>query len=230
MGAALGLEVDLRAVELDAGSFPVTRWISPAAYLRLSIGESVTDARRALYLDCDLIVLQDISELFALVPDVPIAAVRDLANPTLSCGPAIPGYEELGIMGSREYFNSGVMLFDLESWRAEDLGRRCARFLTEHPEHTEFWDQCALNVVVADRWVRLPLEYNAIAISPLMPALSEHYRGGAVLPLADALAVEEHARILHFAGPFKPWLEGYPAGPARDRYRSCERQLAQVDA
>jgi lipopolysaccharide biosynthesis glycosyltransferase len=226
---ALGLDVELRAVNLDSSGFPVTRWISSAAYLRLSVADAVANASRALYLDCDLVVLSDLAPLLAFELDAPFGAVRDMGNPTLSCGPAIPGHEQLGIPGTREYFNSGVMLIDLEAWREADLGRRSAVFLAEHPEHVEFWDQCALNVIADDRWTRLPLEDNCVVLSALMPALIDRYRGGDILPLDDALALEERARILHFAGPFKPWVEGYPECQARTRYRAFQNFLRDVD-
>ena len=229
VGRLLGLAVDVRPVRLDSHAFPITKWISPAAYLRLGITEAIGTAGHALYLDCDLVVLRDLTELLQFRPDGPVAAVRDMVNPTLACGPAIPRYEELGIPGDREYFNSGVMLIDLEAWHRDDIGGRSARFLSEHPEHTEYWDQCALNVVLDDQWTRLPLEYNALPLSAFMPKLVDRYRGGAVLPLEEGLAVETRANVLHFAGPFKPWYDGYPAGAARDRYLACRQVLSELE-
>lgn len=229
VASALGLDLDFRAVDLDSSEYPVTRWISSAAYLRLSVADAIPSAGRALYLDCDLVVLREVAPLFTRDLDAPIGAVRDMPNPTLSCGPAIPGHEQLGIPGTREYFNTGVMLIDLPAWRESDLGRRSAVFLAEHPEHVEFWDQCALNVMADDRWTRLPLEYNCLPLSAFMPALVDRYRGGGSLPLDEALAVEERARILHFAGPFKPWMEGFPEGQARARYRTFQDLLQDID-
>jgi hypothetical protein len=62
-----------------------------------------------------------------------------------------------------------------------------------------------------------------------MPALIDRYRGGGSLPLDDALALEERARILHFAGPFKPWFEGFPECQARARYRTFQTFLRDID-
>jgi hypothetical protein len=47
------------------------------------------------------------------------------------------------------------------------------------------------------------------------------------MPLADLLADEYAAAVLHFAGPVKPWTADYPAVPLRDLYR---RYLAAVNA
>ena len=224
---AFALDVQLVEVDPDPHAYPVTDWITAACYLRLRMGEVLPDHDRALYLDCDLISVGEIGELLALTPTAPVAAVRDLSHPQVGSGNGLPGYAELGLPGDREYFNSGVLVVNLELWRSERIASQATRFLVEKPQHVRFRDQDALNVVLDDGWERLPAEYNAVVMSHLMPMLEEHYLGEEVLPLADALEVETTARILHFAGPFKPWnAPAYPdcdAGRTYARYQSAAR-------
>jgi len=211
---AYGLELGLVRVDGADARLPVTKWISAAAYLRLALDLVSEDREFIVYLDSDLVALDDLSRLFR-VPDGVVAAVRDVGNPTFGAGAGVPGFALLGISPEREYFNSGVLVVHCERWRSEDVARRCAEFLAESPQHVAFWDQDALNATLADdEWERLPPEYNAVTIS----LYRDGYRGSAVMPLEEALRVEQNARILHFAGPFKPWARGYPAGTARDRW------------
>jgi lipopolysaccharide biosynthesis glycosyltransferase len=120
------------------------------------------------------------------------------------------------------------MLVNVEAWVANDIAEQCRAFLTERPEYVRLADQDALNVVVADQWRRLPLEWNVVPISAYIKGNEDAYRAGDILPLDDALALEERARILHFAGPFKPWNPAFPPGPVLDRYRSYEMALREV--
>ena len=229
VGSRLGFDVQLVAVGQRLDGLPVSDWITEAAYLRLSLAEAASDHERIVYLDCDLVALGDISALFEMRLEATIAAVRDIPNPLFRCGTAVPGYERLGIAPDREYFNSGVLVIDVDRWRREDIAARCTRFLRERPEHVRFWDQDAVNVVLDDAWQRLPVEYNVVALSPLMPLVAKEYRGGDVLPLDDAIALEDRARILHYAGPMKPWWNSFPSGRLREHYTEHARALATLE-
>lgn len=254
VGEALGLDVELFEAEADPDRYPVTDWITAAAYLRLRLAEAARGAAQVLYLDCDLIATGPIGELLATDLDAPVGAVRDVSHPTVGSGEGIPGFERLGIPADRDYLNSGVLLVDLARWRREQVAERCERFLVEHPEHVRFWDQDALNVVLDDGWTRLPPAFNALPLSMFAPtdqvvggstgadvepdpAKVEAYlgpflaeRGYQLEFLPDALAAERGARILHFAGPLKPWRRGFDAPWLAARYQRAAAWLAEVEA
>jgi lipopolysaccharide biosynthesis glycosyltransferase len=214
----VGLDLDFFAV--DAASHPVSKWISEAAYLRLAIPEAATGTDRALYLDCDTLVLDDLRSLLDTdLGGAPLGAVRDAHNPTVGQGWALPGHATLGIPAGRTYFNSGVLLFDLERCAAMGLFEKATRFLTDHPEQVLLWDQDALNVAADDEWHRLDPVWNTFATSPLT-LLPDFFHHAEATPLADLLADEAHAKILHYAGPDKPWQDTYPAHPLRERWRA----------
>lgn len=213
-----GLALDF--FKVDSAGHPVSKWISQAAYLRLAIPEAASGADRVLYLDCDTLVLDDLRPLLdADLGPSPLGAVRDAHNPTVGQGWALPGHAELGIPTGRTYFNSGVMLFDLARCNKVSLFDRAVQFLTDHPDHVLLWDQDALNVAADDDWLRLDPAWNTFATSPLTE-LPDFFHHAEATPLADLLAEEAHAKILHFAGPDKPWQDTYPAHPLRERWRS----------
>lgn len=220
----IGLGLDFFQVD-SAGDHPVSKWISQAAYLRLAIPEAASGADRALYLDCDTLVLDDLRPLLdADLGGSPLGAVRDAHNPTVGQGWALPGHAKLGIPAGRTYFNSGVMLFDLARCAATGLFDRATQFLTDHPDHVLLWDQDALNVAADDDWHRLDPAWNTFATSPLTE-LPDFFHHAEATPLADLLADEAHAKILHFAGPDKPWQDTYPAHRLREWWRSYAEAL-----
>ncbi|HYZ79301.1 MAG TPA: glycosyltransferase family 8 protein, partial [Gaiellaceae bacterium] len=199
---------------------PVSEWWSSAMYLRLAIPDLLPRDRVALYLDADTVILDRVWPLLQTdVSDVCLAAVRDPFNPVLACDTKLPGWRELGLSGDTEYFNSGVMLMNLERWRDERIADRCSEFLEHNHEHVRFWDQDSLNVVVADRWLRLDRRWNTFPVSAMLAITGAKYRGEDVLPLSALLADEGAAAIMHFAGRVKPWDVSFPAGPARALYR-----------
>jgi lipopolysaccharide biosynthesis glycosyltransferase len=221
-GERLRLELQLRRVPADRGArFPVTGWASPAVYLRLAIGDLAADEPVVLYLDADTLVLRDLGPLLRQSLDgVALAAVRDPQNPIVGAGIALPGCERIGVPAGREYFNSGVMLLDLVACAELGVFERARRFLVDWPDEVRLWDQDALNVAVDDRWQRLDRRWNTFAMSALaaQPGFF-HHTAEPVMPLADLLADEYTAAVLHFAGPIKPWHDEFPPVPLRQLYR-----------
>ncbi|MET1041701.1 MAG: glycosyltransferase [Acidimicrobiales bacterium] len=196
-------------------------WISSAAYLRLDLIHACGEAGRAIYLDCDLVGLGDLQPLLDAETGPILAAVQDPGQPHLGEGEAIPGFEHLGIPRGREYFNTGVMVIDVQAWRDEEIAERCRTFLVESPQHARFWDQDALNVVLEDRWLRLPSELNAFPVSAFPEWFDEPAR-------AALHKTEEAALILHFNGPIKPWTDQFPHGHARRTYHRYSAILDQI--
>ncbi|MDG4834866.1 glycosyltransferase family 8 protein [Solwaraspora sp. WMMD1047] len=217
----VGLTLEFRRVTGADAAYPVSGWISDAVYLRLAIADTILDEPRVLYLDADVLVLRDIRPLLSQpLGGLGMGAVRDPQNPIVGVGIALPGWERIGVPRGREYFNSGVLLLDLELCRRQCLFPAATRFLRTYPGEARLWDQDALNVAADDRWTRLERRWNTFVISPLvgLPGFT-HANAEPVMPLATLLGDERDAAVLHFGGPLKPWSSGYPAGPMRDLYR-----------
>jgi|ERR1039457_2144447 UDP-D-galactose:(glucosyl)LPS alpha-1,3-D-galactosyltransferase len=215
----LSLSVELRTAPAPSSRYPAFRWTSDATYMRLAIPEIITDHRKVLYLDVDLLILKDLRPLLEHdLSGAALAAVRDPKVPLLKIGKVLPGWERLGLSGNQEYFNNGVMLLDLPECRRQQIFARASDFLIEHPENVRYWDQDAMNWSAADNWLRLDRKWNTFALSPRIQLGNFIHQAESVIPLAQLLADEDTAAVLHFAGANKPWAAGFPDGPLRDLY------------
>ena len=228
--------IQLRRHRLDLvplHELPISHHISHAAYLRLLLAEILPeDLDRVLYLDGDLLVLEDLSQLFdesleghwaAAVPDVacPYMDATQAVSNLRQCGPymatyrPVSNYQELGISGEQPYFNSGVLLIDLVEWRNQDLGRKFLHCLATNADSIWCWDQYALNVVLSGRWKVLPLRWNCGG------HLYEYLSTDATpLSASESREAYDEPAIVHFTTKDKPWHAGHqhPHGDAFFEY------------
>jgi lipopolysaccharide biosynthesis glycosyltransferase len=179
--------------------------ITAATYLRLLVPDFVPDRfDKAIYLDCDLLVEADLTELWEYdISDHALLAAQDYLIPYVSSVGGMSKYAEWGLDPALPYLNAGVLVFNLRRWRAELLGQRVFRFLQEHGEHLTFNDQDGLNVVMAGDWGMIEPRWN-VATSILMfdQWMPSSFRDG-IGPLRAELL--NGRSIHHFVGSMKPW-------------------------
>lgn len=181
--------------------------LPPASYLRLLLPDFLED-ERVLYLDADTIVKRDLRRIFEHKFDQPIAAVQDqlfVASPGL----APPAMLEKNL----SYFNSGVMLIDLKTWRKEQITPRCLCLMRKNL--FPYGDQDALNLALAGNWSTLPGTYNAQTAGYIYPKKSPLMR------IIRFLRFAVFPHVVHFTGP-KPWVAKSRA-PRRWIYLKYER-------
>ena len=127
-----------------------------AASFRLLLPELLPDLDRILYLDCDIIVRQDLARLWRetelgdnYMGVVYEAAIEGQAERfrAIGCDPA-------------RYFNSGFLLMNLATMRAEKVSERLLEAC--RVPYLEFPDQDALNQVCLGRVLPLSPLYNSI--------------------------------------------------------------------
>src|SRR5438094_7892187 len=121
---------------------------SHMAYCRILLPQ-LLDVPRLIYLDCDVLVFRDFSELFdvELSPGKMLAAVPDSETLTLrddSC--TLAGAMNLPADG--RYFNSGVMLMNLDELRKGHFFQRSIEFLNTCSGDYRFHDQSAFNFLL----------------------------------------------------------------------------------
>ncbi len=121
----------------------------------------VLDVPRLIYLDCDVLVFRDLSELFdlKLSSDKILAAVRD--SETLSLGDdsrIVTDAMKLPAQGA--YYNAGVMLMNLDELRKQNFLERALEFLETWSGRYRFWDQSAINFLLYGRIDALPEYWN----------------------------------------------------------------------
>ena len=178
----------------------VSGHLSTAAYLRLLIPQLLPqDVKKTIYLDTDLIVLTDIQELWDInLEGKPVGAIPDYGI-MASSRMRKQKRETLGMLESQPYFNSGVMVMDVQQWREHQYGSQCIASIKRN--QFRHHDQDGLNKVFLDNWKVLPLRWNVIppVFSLAMKVvLNKYYR-------KEAIAAKRNPAIMHWAGRYKPW-------------------------
>lgn len=142
--------------ELDARRYTV------ASFLRLQIPAIVPlDIERVLYIDCDVVVDDDITQLWALdLGDAPIWAVADRPRSYFYDRIGFK-FKEISARKDAPYFNSGVLLMNLNSWRKMNVSENAIAFLYAYCAQLYFPDQDALNAVSVGKWGELEKRWNA---------------------------------------------------------------------
>jgi lipopolysaccharide biosynthesis glycosyltransferase len=158
-----------------------------------------------LHFDVDLILQPGWDELLSLpkVQDgAAISAVPDLdswGNISLRRDINHPQHWVCGSDESNFYFNAGVFIFHYQGWNAQNLNDVLMQTLSEidsRKMHTHFGDQDILNFVTNGFKNRLPSRYNLLVNEVVgQPSINNYF-----IPKNEL-----QPRILHFAGPSKPW-------------------------
>lgn len=176
--------------------FRKQRPLSKAAYYRLLLG-SVLDLsiHKVLYLDCDMIVLQDVSSLFELeIDEFGLAACRDDFPYTDQ------HRKQLHMECGEKVFCSGIMLVNLDFWRAGDYEEKLLEYAHRTRKEVHLHDQDVLNYVFKKKWFVLPPKWNRNAY--IDNALS--FDG---LLDYDYNEYTYHPVVLHYASVgMKPWI------------------------
>jgi lipopolysaccharide biosynthesis glycosyltransferase len=116
---------------------------------------------RVIYLDCDVLVLRDLAQLFDVQspPGKVLAAARD--SETLSLGDDSSTIAEATHLPAEgAYFNCGVMLMNLDALRRQNFFQRSVEFLNRWSGMYRFWDQSAINFLLHGQIDELPEYWN----------------------------------------------------------------------
>ena len=183
-------QVEIRPVSVRHAVEPILErlnlrdYYTASIYFRLFIPSMFPQYHKALYLDADIVVNGDISVLYniplgqrmlGVVADDIVASHRDFRRYS---------EEGLGIPYTR-YFNSGVMLMNLDSMRMEAIESKFLYLLQKYHFDTICPDQDYLNILCRDRVLYLDRGWNKMSID-------RKYRG---VP-----------NLVHYNMFYKPWL------------------------
>ncbi|SFH88648.1 Lipopolysaccharide biosynthesis protein, LPS:glycosyltransferase [Selenomonas ruminantium] len=152
-----------RFEELEANNEWMKSYLKPgvslAIWYRLVMGEALPNVNRVIYLDADTIVNLDIAELWGeKTGQNGLAAVPDKVIQEGHFSRMV----EKGLYPEERYFNSGVLLIDMEKFRQEDqLMERGAEFLKKN-ELVDYPDQDILNYFMGKDCRLLPDKYNTL--------------------------------------------------------------------
>ena len=166
-------------------------YISRAATLRLFLPELLKDVDKVLYLDCDTIVCSNIGEIW----DTPLENIW-IAG-VLDCSKSLTEHCDVLGLRAEQYFNSGVLLMNLEAMRRTDYLKIFSDVIENYADKITMADQDLLNLAARGRYRQLPIRWN----------LHRGYLKYS-MPWTDQMEREEALRmpgIVHFTGSRKPW-------------------------
>jgi lipopolysaccharide biosynthesis glycosyltransferase len=157
-----------------------------------------------LYLDCDTVVVRSLKALWRT--DLGDAILGAVMEPTIY--EAVK--ESIGLSAEDGYYNSGMLLVDLDRWREEKVQEKLMAFLKEKGGSLFASDQDLLNGALKGQ------------IHTLMPVWNffPNYRYFSYKTLVDhapsyrAVSKEEfrlakkHPAIIHYMGDERPWIRG----------------------
>jgi UDP-glucose/galactose:(glucosyl)LPS alpha-1,2-glucosyl/galactosyltransferase len=192
-------------------SRPASPHLTPTTYARLLIPDLLpTSVRRAVYLDGDVLVREDLSPLFRVeLGGAAFAAVRDFGPPRSDSESAVGEPVE-----PKPFFNLGVLVIDLTRWRTVGFADRALAFAQSTKAPLPYADQDAMNAVAtADDWLELGFRWNVQVLLMYRPDLPR-------TDLTDWLyrnrsELYRSAAIIHFNGlpkPWQPWSYGTSKG------------------
>ena len=183
---------------LDAPSFS---YFTKEMYYRILVAKLLPETvDRVLYLDPDLIVLDNLEEFYHMsLKDCFFAGIRD----RLQDKEDSPYWKELGFLGKNRYINSGVLLCNLELLRKEQKIQDVFDMLKERGERLKFPDQDLINVLYEGKIAVAEDRYN---FNPNIIRWWE-YLGYNFAPF-----LLKKPAIIHYMGSGKPWRNSYAGG------------------
>lgn len=217
-----GPHLDANRAALEAANRGRTLMI----WARIFSGELLPEVdANVVYLDTDTYVAGDLEDLFRV----------DLGTAVLGMVPEAIRGGRAGTFRRKclppevvRYCNSGVLLFNPETWRRERVKDRLLEWVGRWKDETRCPDQDALNALFHDRMVFLPPKWNYhdgwVERSCLMRLAAATWEGHRP---ADVLEAILEPRILHYWGGRKPWLFNHR--PERRRYEAAMRELGMLD-
>lgn len=203
-------------------------YYSCSTYYRLFIPELYPELSKALYLDSDLVLRQDVAKLYdvelgdALVGAVPDAVVGAVEEFRLYV------QNRLDIEQPEDYFNAGVLLMNLEAMRRCDFSHHFLQLL-EAVTFRVGQDQDYLNVLCRHRVRYLGNEWNTMptGISVSSPSLI-HYNLDAKPWQKDGVKYEEDFWHCAALSGFLPELKAIRAARTVQQQEKAAAQTREL--
>ena len=182
---------------LQGVQFRQNRPLSMAAYYRLLLSSVLpSNIDKVLYLDCDIIVLRDLHEIFDIELDGYALAASIDHFPYDS-----KHRLQLHMEADERTFCSGVMLVNLKYWRDNNVEAGLLEYAKRHRDVVYLHDQDVLNYYFRKKWFLLPPKWNCVAYSTTPPKY----------PLFRPFDFVEYINapmLYHYAAVgLKPWYE-----------------------
>ena len=178
------------------------------------------DESRAIYMDADMVVIEDLSPLWEKQLVSPVGAVLDAHIVWMASPSMWRPWKEEGLEPLTPYLNTGLMLLDLDLWRADKLTERTLEYLEKY--ELPCVDQDALNLALRGVFDQLHPRYNSMPYHHLKML---RYLDTVELDLIIGEAITQPA-VIHYHRSFfgKPWNYGCKH-PGKNLWRSLADEV-----
>jgi lipopolysaccharide biosynthesis glycosyltransferase len=195
--------------DAEVEDLPTFTEITTTMWYRVSLPDLLPDVERVLYLDGDTLAVDALEPLWSV--DLDGRLVGAATNIFMQDERSRSRPAALGLTGLSSYFNSGVLLMDLDQMRRRGTAEEVRRFARSN--ELLYPDQDALNAVMASSRLELHPRWNCMNSTMTFDWAGE---------FVGAEALDEARRnpgIRHFEGPGlnKPWHRDCHF-PMRDLY------------
>lgn len=160
-------------------------YYSKTTYFRLFIPNLYPQYNKALYLDCDIVLLEDVADLYNTdMEDNLVAAAPDDVIQTIE---VFQEYAEkvVGVANYKNYFNAGVLLMNLDELRKFDFQEKFIYSL-EKIKFSVAQDQDYLNRLCKGRVKIVDSNWNR-------------------MPIAKEKENQGEIKLIHYNLAYKPW-------------------------
>ena len=178
----------------DFSEFALNRsYISEATYYRLMMLDVLPqNLEKVIYLDCDIIVEQDIKDFWDNdITEFYAGVVEDEGS--------VSQIRRMRLPLENNYFNAGILLLNLNELRRINFKEKCIEYYQRNKSIITLQDQDILNGVLNGKCKFLPLKWNANARIYLGNSLERKYS------INDELEAGYNPAILHYTDKQKPW-------------------------
>lgn len=157
--------------------------LSSIVFARLFIPELLKSEEKAIYLDCDIVVLKPLEKLYEMsLENKSIGVILDGKKDQKS------SLSRLNLSLDRTYFNAGVMVMDLKKLRENSKFLKTIDYCLNPDRELQLNEQDALNIIFENDYMTNDIFWN-------------YTHGNS----EENSYTEKDIGIVHFTGDVKPW-------------------------
>lgn len=182
----LGLKVKFSPLKMPS-NLPTLGHINSITFGRLELLSILVE--KFVWIDIDTIFVHGIKDLIEFSNTLPDDfSFCALPSPLKSnVGQVVHKPNAAVLRSGSRYFNAGIFIADPVKWRNNGFALEWTKLVEDYELYGfVYLDQCVLNYLYSGNYADLPRMFNFI------PGAKDHFL--------------DETRILHFAGPVKPWL------------------------
>ncbi len=160
-------------------------YYSNSIYYRLFIPSLFPNYEKALYLDADIVVIDDIAKLY--FEDLGDNLVGAITDDVVNNNESFKKYSEVALgLEPNKYFNSGILVMNLNKFREENIEEKFVHLLSTYNFDTIAPDQDYLNYLCKGK-------------------VKYIHKGWDRMPIEDKNFKEEELHLVHYNMFHKPW-------------------------